>query len=398
MKHPMRSLLAFVVLAACASLAQDLPAAPSAAKTEAEQQQQAPAAQPAAAPATQPAAPSAPTLEPLTKPVPEPDTTSPAPSSTASAATSNQTKPQPTAVSQPPQPLKQADPKKSDDEEDVPLATIKKRVDEVNVIFTVTDKGGHFIKGLKENDFTVMDDHKPPQSMVAFRSETNLPLRVGLLVDASNSIRDRFKFEQDAAAEFLNQTVRARVDKAFVVGFDSTPEVTADFTDNTEKLSRGVAVLRPGGGTALWDAIYYACRDKLMKYPDEIAVRRAIVVLSDGDDNQSRVTRQEAIEMAQRAEVIVYAISTNISGVVSRGDKYLEEISEATGGRTFFPMKLQDIADQFGKIQEELRSQYAVAYKPTDFQADGKYRSIDIAAANKKYKVRARKGYYAPRQ
>ncbi len=375
MKFPMKSLLTFILLAACAAVAQDLPAAPSAAKTQAQQ----PAAQ---QPAPEQAAPQQPAAQP-------------APAPQQPAAQPADTKPQPTAVSQPPKPAETAT---KGDDEDVPLETIKKRVDEVNVIFTVTDKGGHFIKGLKQSDFSVTDDHKPPQSMVSFRSETNLPLRVGLLIDASNSIRDRFKFEQDAAAEFLNQTIRQRVDKAFVVGFDSTPEVTADFTDNTEKLSKGVAVLRPGGGTALWDAIYYACRDKLRTYPDEVAVRRAIVVLSDGDDNQSRVTRQEAIEMAQRAEVIVYAISTNISGVVSRGDKYLEEISEATGGRTFFPMKLQDIADQFGKIQEELRSQYAVAYKPTDFQADGRYRPIDIVAANKHYKVRARKGYYAPRQ
>src|SRR4051812_21410622 len=122
---------------------------------------------------------------------------------------------------------------------------IKKRVDEVSVIFTVTDKGGKFIKGLKQADFSVLDDHKPPQSMVAFRSETNLPLRVGLLVDASNSIRDRFKFEQEAATEFLSTTVRAKVDRAFVVGFDSTPEVTADFTDSTEKLAKGVAMMRP---------------------------------------------------------------------------------------------------------------------------------------------------------
>lgn len=319
----------------------------------------------------------------------------------AAAPTAASSAPQPTAVSQPPKPAAPATTAAAPTtDEDVPDTgtIIKKRVDEVNVIFTVTDKGGKFIKGLKQADFSVLDDHKPPQSMIAFRSETNLPLRVGLLVDASNSIRDRFAFEQQAATEFLNQTVRPKVDRAFVVGFDSTPEVTADFTDSTEKLGKGVAMLRPGGGTALWDAIYYACRDKLLKHQDDFAVRRAIVVLSDGDDNQSRVTRQEATEMAQRAEVIVYAISTNISGVVSRGDKYLQEMAEATGGRVFFPMKLDDIAEKFVQIQEELRSQYAVAYKPTDFQADGRYRAIDILASNKKYKVRARKGYYAPRQ
>src|SRR4051812_3120846 len=332
-----------------------------------------------------------------------PSATAAAPSTPATSAATTTPKPQPASVShpvaQPAKPLAAAEPAPKTDEDVPDTGTIiKKRVDEVNVIFTVTDKGGRFIKGLKQEDFNVLDDKKPPQSMVAFRSETNLPLRVGLLVDASNSIRDRFKFEQEAATEFLNQTVRPKVDRAFVVGFDSTPEVTADFTDSSEKLAKGVAEMRPGGGTALWDAVFFSCRDKLLKHNDDFAVRRALVVLSDGDDNQSRVTRQEAIEMAQRAEVIVYAISTNISGVVSRGDKSLQDLAEATGGRVFYPMKLDDIAEKFVQIQEELRSQYAVAYKPTDFLADGRYRTIEIAASNKKFKVRARKGYYAPRQ
>src|SRR5581483_9515500 len=181
--------------------------------------------------------------------------------------------------------------------------TIRSRVDEVNVIFTVTDKHGHFVKNLKAADVSVLDDNKPPQTVVNFRSETDLPLRVGLLVDASNSIRDRFKFEQEAAIEFLAQIVRPKSDRAFVLGFDTTAEVTQDFTDDTEKLSHGVRELRPGGGTALYDAIYYACRDKLGKINPGMPVRRAIILLTDGEDNQSRVTREEAIEMAQRAEV-----------------------------------------------------------------------------------------------
>src|SRR6202007_1298588 len=130
-------------------------------------------------------------------------------------------------------------------------------------------------------------------------------LEAGLLIDASNSIRDRFKFEQEAAIEFLNQTIRQRYDRAFFVGFDATPEVTQDFTDSTEKLPIGVRALRPGGGTALFDALYFACRDKLLKAPQNTPSRRAIILLSDGDDNLSHVTREEAIEMAERAEAIV---------------------------------------------------------------------------------------------
>src|SRR5215469_11241540 len=200
------------------------------------------------------------------------------------------------------------------DNNDQPLPTIKARTDEVNVVFTVMDKKGRHITDLKQNDFRVVDDNKPPDQIRSFQAETNLPLMVGLLIDASNSVRDRFKFEQESAIEFLNQTIHLQKDKAFVVGFDVTPEVTQDFTDNTEALAHGVHDLRPGGGTALYDALYFACRDKLLKVSKGVTVRRAIILLSDGDDNQSHVSREEAIEMAQRAEAIVYTISTNVSG------------------------------------------------------------------------------------
>ena len=278
-----------------------------------------------------------------------------------------------------------------------PLQTFRARVDEVNVVFTVTDKHGHFIKNLTQNDFRVLDDNKPAASIRSFSSQTNLPLRVGLLVDASNSVRDRFRFEQESAIEFLNQIVRPKSDRAFVIGFDTTAEVTQDFTDSAELLSRGVRMLRPGGGTALYDAVYYACRDKLMKAQTAGPARRAIILLSDGEDNQSRVTREEAVEMAQRAEVIIYSISTNVSGVKLRGDKVLERLADATGGRAFFPFKIQDVANAFSEIQDELRSQYLLAYKPADLKPDGRYRSIDIVAENhKSLRVRARKGYFAP--
>ncbi len=279
------------------------------------------------------------------------------------------------------------------------LTVIRKRVDEVNVVFTVTDKRDHFVKDLTQNDFRVYDDSKPAQSIQSFSRQTNLPLRVGLLIDASNSVRDRFKFEQEAAIEFLNQIIRPHFDKAFVIGFDTTPEVTQDFSDDAEALSKGVRMLRAGGGTAMYDAIYFACRDKLMQVDKgQIATRRAIILLSDGEDNQSRVSREEAVEMAQRAEVIIYAISTNTSGLKLRGDKVLEHFAEETGGKAFFPFKIEDVSNAFSEISDELRSQYAISYKPADFVADGKYRKIEILADNKKYHVRARKGYYAPRQ
>jgi Ca-activated chloride channel homolog len=277
------------------------------------------------------------------------------------------------------------------------VTTIRQAVNEVRVVFTVTDRHGRYIKDLKRDEFKVIDDQKPAE-MRSFRSETDLPLEVGLLVDASNSVRDRFKFEQEAAIEFLNAIIRPKYDKAFVVGFDATPEVTQDFTDSTEGLSNGVRMLRAGGGTAMYDALYFACRDKLLKQEQTGPVRRAIILLSDGEDNLSHVTREEAIDMAARAEVIIYTISTNITGMKGKGDKVLERIAEATGGRAFFPFQLRDVSDAFLSIQEELRSQYAVAYRPANFAADGRYRTIEILAQEKGLKVRTRKGYYAPRQ
>jgi Ca-activated chloride channel homolog len=292
-------------------------------------------------------------------------------------------------------PAQPENPPKSDSDESV--ATIRHEVNEVRVVFTVTDRHGRYIKDLKSENFRVIDDQKPTE-LRSFRSETDLPLQVGLLVDASNSVRDRFKFEQEAAIEFLSAIIRPRYDEAFVVGFDATPEVTQDFTDNTENLSAGVRMLRAGGGTAMYDALYFACRDKLLKREQKGPVRRAIILLSDGDDNLSHVTREEAIEMAERADVIVYTISTNISGMKGKGDKVLERIAEATGGRAFFPFQMRDVSDAFVSIQEELRSQYAVAYKPANFVPDGRYRTIEILAQDKGLKVRTRKGYYAPKQ
>jgi len=383
MKPPMRvrPLVSLILFLACAVFAQDanqqpLPTAPSASKYPLQKTDP-----PAANPQTQSAPPAATTPAPT------------APAATRPPASSTpQTAPPPNTDSAAPAPK----PAGSSDQ-DEKLTTIVKQVDEVNVVFTVTDKRGKFVNDLKQDDFKVVDDNKPALSIRSFRSETNLPLRVGLLIDASNSIRDRFKFEQEAAIEFLNQIIRQRYDQALVIGFDTTPEVTQNFTDNTEALSKGVRMLRPGGGTALYDAIYYACRDEIMaKDKGNLETRRAIILLSDGDDNQSRVSREEAVEMAQKAEVIIYTISTNTSGMKLKGDKVLEHFAEETGGRAFFPFKIQDVSDAFSQIQDELRSQYAVSYKPAELQPNGKYHSIAILADNKKYRVRSRKGYFAP--
>jgi VWFA-related protein len=278
------------------------------------------------------------------------------------------------------------------------VLTIRKRVDEVNVLFIATDRHGKFVRNLNQADFLFLDDHKPVQAISNFRRETDLPLEVGLLVDMSGSVRGRFDFEKQAAVGFLQHILRPSYDKAFVMGFNNHSQFTQDFTDNVSLLAAGVHGLRDGGGTALYDAIYRACKEKLAKEHSDHPVRKAIIILSDGEDNQSEVSREKAIEMAQRAEVLIYAISTDDSGMILRGDKVLEDLASATGGRAFFPFKMKDITHSFAAIEDELRSQYVVSYKPADFDADGRYRSIQITANKKDLQVRARRGYYAPRQ
>jgi Ca-activated chloride channel family protein len=286
----------------------------------------------------------------------------------------------------------------SSPDSDDSVLTIKKRVDEVNVLFIATDKRGKFVRNLNQKDFAILDDHKPPQSIVNFRRETDLPIELGLLIDTSGSVRGRFDFEQTAAAGFLQNTIRPHFDKAFVVGFNSHSQVMQDFTDNASLLSAAVHRLQDGGGTALYDAIYRACHEHLIKDHEDYPSRRAIVVVSDGEDNQSEFSEAQAIEMAQRAEVIIYAISTDDSGLILRGDKVLQRVADATGGRAFFPFKMKDIKNSFAAIEDELRSQYIISYHPADFEADGRYRPIEITAFKKDLQVRARRGYYAPRQ
>jgi Ca-activated chloride channel family protein len=169
--------------------------------------------------------------------------------------------------------------------------TIKTNVNEVNLIFTVTDKHGRFIPNLQQRDFALLDNQKAPAQVFNFTQQTNLPLRVGIMIDASTSIRQRFEFEQNAAIQFLQQVVRPQTDLAFVMGFDVTPYITQNYTNDQDKLEAGITKLRPGGGTALFDAVYTACRDQLIKVPsaEQSSVRKALIVISDGDDNHQDV-------------------------------------------------------------------------------------------------------------
>jgi VWFA-related protein len=276
--------------------------------------------------------------------------------------------------------------------------TIKVGVNEVNLIFTVTDKHGHYIPNLKLSDFALLDDQRAPERVNSFRQQINLPLRVGIVIDASTSIRTRFQFEQQSATEFLLSILKSKSDRAFVMGFDVTPTVTQDWTNNLDGLEAGINRLRPGGGTALFDAVYTACRDKLLSERGAEPVRKAMILISDGDDNQSRVHPDEAIKMCQRAETIIYAISTNWTPSRGRGDKVLEDMAEETGGHTFFPPSVEEMSNSFKSIEEELRSQYMLNYVPAEFKADGAFRPIYLYCNDRRYQVSARKGYFAPRE
>jgi Ca-activated chloride channel homolog len=277
---------------------------------------------------------------------------------------------------------------------DESLLTLRAAVSEVHLVFTVTDKHGHYLRDLKQEDFEILDDRKPPEKILSFRSETDLPLQVGLLIDISQSVRERFTFEHEAAIAFLNQTVRRKYDQAFVMGFDMTPKVTQDFTDDIESLAVGVHLLQPGTLTAMYDAVYYAC-NKLLKQSQNTPVRRVLILLSDGNDTSSSVTRERVIDTAQRAEVSVYTISTSLTAG-GRGQKNLEAIAEKTGGRSYVPTQITGVANAFTAIQTELRSQYVVSYKPAAFRLDGHYRAIQIRTPNKQgLRVRSRVGYRA---
>jgi Ca-activated chloride channel family protein len=286
----------------------------------------------------------------------------------------------------------------------------------VDVLFTVLNRRNKLVPDLEKDDFKIFDDNKP-QSIRYFSRQTDLPLRIGLLMDTSNSIRDRLKFEQDAATNFLFSVIRHNRDQAFVMTFDDEPNILQSFTDDAGRLRDEIVKTRAGGGTAVFDAIYVACQKELSHPPrppgdQPDVVRRVMVLISDGDDNLSMHTRAEAIEMAQRTSVVIYTISTSTQWIqlsqtdpskladrkthLTDGDKILEDLAQQTGGRAFFPYHVDDLDQSFQDIGDELRNQYSIAYNPSNSILDGKYHKIRIEVPDHKgYQVRARRGYFA---
>lgn len=280
--------------------------------------------------------------------------------------------------------------------------TFSKQVNEVHLLFLATHDRKP-ITDLSQADISVQDDGKAPAAIVAFRTEQELPLRVAMVIDSSSSVTSRFRFEQAAASLFLHRTLQQENDLAFVMGFDNHPKVTQDFVHDGELLAQGIAGLHPDGGTALYDAVRMACQ-KLQQRPEQEIVARVLVVLSDGQNNAGLVSLEGAIDAAQRAEVTIYAVSTNFARsefnrdvAADLGNKNLRRLAEQTGGRLLMPPCPKAVSQAFTKIGEELRSRYAISYRPADFAPDGRYRKIKIEAHKRgeKLQIRARKGYYA---
>ncbi|MBZ5696339.1 MAG: VWA domain-containing protein [Acidobacteriia bacterium] len=278
----------------------------------------------------------------------------------------------------------------------------------VHLVVTVMDHHRGFVTDLDKSDFKVIENGVP-QDIRFFGRETDLPLRIALLLDTSNSIRPRLEFEKDAAIDFLNKVIRRNKDMAFLMTFDNEPEIIQDFTGDVGLLMGAIREQRAGGGTALNDAICLAS-ERLSHAPPpkapESDVRRVIVLISDGQDDLSDRALSDAVDASIRSEAAVFAVSTNTDWLaidnprkpskyhVEAGDKVLQQFADQTGGNAFFPYRVDDLAQSFLDIGEELRSQYFIAYAPSSPPAIGQYRKIDVETDRKGLTVRTRKGYY----
>lgn len=283
-------------------------------------------------------------------------------------------------------------------DEDVAHQVIRFQVQEVAMLFAATDHGKS-VTNLSLSDIEIRDDNQPPETILGFHNVTQLPLRIGLIIDMSNSIIDRFSFEQGAASKFLETVVTDKSDLSFVIGFNNSVFLVQDFTPDQTLTARAITQLAPGGGTALWDAVAFAA-DKLAR-PELQPVARILVVISDGDDNSSSASLQEAIWAAQRGQVAIYTVSTkegsNNESNPLLGNRALKTLSEQTGGTSFTPGSLGGLTRSLADLQQVLRGRYLVYYRPASSKPDGRYHAVDIKAEKDghKLKVYARKGYYA---
>jgi VWFA-related protein len=306
------------------------------------------------------------------------------------------------------------------DDQQQPVATLKVNVNLVSLYFTVHDKHGALIPHLTKDDFTILED-KAPQKIKNFAAENDQPLTLGILLDTSGSQQNVLPMEQQAGSAFLSRVLRSK-DEAFLISFDVNVDLLSDYTSNARALSRAmdkaeINVGTGGGGipgagqgpmptsgtprgTLLYDAVYLATHDKLTQETG----RKAIIILTDGEDQGSMEKPQGAIEAAQKANTIVYVLLIADRGFYGRGmynigysgDQAMRKMAEETGGRVIdVGNNGKKMEDAFSQIEEELRTQYVASYTPTNAKLDGSYRKIDVTCKGDGLKVQSRKGYYA---
>jgi Ca-activated chloride channel family protein len=302
------------------------------------------------------------------------------------------------SVPAPPSAAGQAGPGQEAQDEQTELGAL-----EVFLPVVVLNKKGQFVSNLTRQNFKVFEDGKE-QQIESFDAPTQLPLHVAILLDTSASVKRKLKFEQDAAVDFVLSVLKGGKDQALFVTFDSQVVLHTDFTDDTGDLTRAIDKAKASGDTRLYDAVYRICEEKMLQLPAE--GRPVIVVVTDGADTASDKTLDEAIEIAQRANVTIFGVSTrnysDISAGMVRGsvDKELVKLCEKTGGRTFLPYQKLELARAFGEITKSLRNQYVIYYRPQNQNRDGKFREIrvEVDGVDEKVEVNAKSGYYALQQ
>jgi Ca-activated chloride channel homolog len=279
---------------------------------------------------------------------------------------------------------------------------IKQVTVNVRLPVTVTDKSNRFVVDLKKADFEIAED-KTPQTIVSFLPQSNVPLDLAVLMDTSNSVKPKLNFEKDASYSFLETMLGSRQDRALFATFDSQVELHQDFTDRLDLLTQAIDKVKAQGGTRMYDAIYSICEEKMMA-STSLGRRRAMVVITDGADTESERELKEVIDIAQRSETPVYVISTESGGIFGmqaglggrKENKDLKRLAEETGGRAFFTADMNELKERLAGIARELRSQYLIAYEPTNGNYDGKFRQVEVKLPNHKdLRIRTKKGYMA---
>jgi len=311
--------------------------------------------------------------------------------------------------------------------------TLSTHVNVVNVPVSVLGKNGLPVIDLTQNDFQVFEDGKE-QTIKYFLRGSRPPLRIGLIIDTSNSARRQLQFQKDAASEFVFNMLQGRNSKnqIFLQTFDATSSIVQDFTNDPEALNEKILDLKAGGGKALYDAIYYACKEKMLKSGPPSENRRVVVVISDGMDAESKHTLEEVLSMAHKTETIIYALGNAAWGYSNPGDKVLKLMAEDTGGAALFPQgkapgtdlatgylshgqigdtsqntglgaatgvysseRLIQLADALDAISKELNEQYSIGYTPLNDRLDGTYRTIRVVVLRKGVEIRSKPGYFA---